>query len=916
MRRMSIVLMVIAGIALGTGSCATIKELKMTAEGKAFYVATDGRDDHPGTKERPFATLQRARDEVRKQKQAGTLKEGISVIVRRGTYCLPETLQLGPEDSGTTYQAYEGEKAVLMGAKQVTGFVVHKGQVLKADVGAQGLKGKYFRQLFFDGKRMHLARYPNYDPKNPYGGGWAFADGTPSSMYQDIPEEDKRTLHYKKEDARQWSKPEEGEVFVFPRYNWWNNIVRIASTDPDKRTLTLAGDASYSIRPGDRYYVRNIFEELDSPGEWFLDAPDVGGTETWTLYFWPPTSGAPPTALEGKAVYAPIMRTIIEIGPGSANITIRGFVIEGCEGTAITLNGANDCLIAGNTIRNVGDYNGSGAGVDGGNRNGVVGNDIYEVGRNGISLSGGDRPTLTPAGNYAENNYIHHVGVFYKQGVGISMTGCGLRASHNLVHDGPRMGIMFSGNNLLIEYNEIRHVNLETEDTGAVYTGGRDWIGSRGTVIRYNYFHDILGFGKKDGKWISPYFAWGVYLDDNAGGVDVIGNIVVRATRAGLHLHNGRDNLIENNVFADNGPQQAEYSGWTDTHRYWTTHLESMIKGYESVVNQPAWKNMRNMHTHPTKAVLPDRTIMSGNVLQRNIFYYRDPKAKLFSFRTVSFEHNKSDYNLVYNFGHPIQTGQFKVKQVLGPNLVANPSYEEGEAGELPKDWRWQIRPGGNATAGVDPNVRCDGKQSLRLDWATATDDKGRTTHPEVVSSDMPAKLGQAYRITGRIKAEKPGTRVSFGVQSYVANVYFWSKQTQAMLATEWKECEVIAKFPAPTDANYKPEMKAMCIRIDHLGEGGAVWVDDVCVKEAVAMDEWESWQSLGQDQHSIVADPMFANPDRDDYRLKPESPAFKLGFKPIPVEEIGPYASPLRASWPIVEAEGAREKPLTIEGQ
>ena len=83
----------------------------------------------------------------------------------------------------------------------------------------------------------------------------------------------------------------------------------------------------------------------------------------------------------------------------------------------------------------------------------------------------------------------------------------------------------------MIEYNHIRHVDLETEDTGAVYTGGRDWISSRGTVIRYNYFHDILGYGQENGRWVSPHFAWGVYLDDNTGGVDVIGNIVARCLR-------------------------------------------------------------------------------------------------------------------------------------------------------------------------------------------------------------------------------------------------------------------------------------------------------------------------------------------------------------------------------------------------
>ena len=79
--------------------------------------------------------------------------------------------------------------------------------------------------------------------------------------------------------------------------------------------------------------------------------------------------------------------------------------------------------------------------------------------------------------------------------------------------------------------------------------------------------------------------------------------------------------------------------------------------------------------------------------------------------------------------------------------------------------------------------------------------------------------------------------------------------------------------------------------------------------------DRWPKWwQAQGQDRHSLVADPLFVDADKDDYRLRPESPALKLGFKPIPVEKIGPYADPLRASWPIVEAEGAREKPLVSE--
>ncbi len=707
--------------------------LSLPAVAADFFVAPDGDDKFSGTlpavnagkSDGPFKTLQHARDHLRK-----IGPKGHTVFIRAGVYELPAGMQLGPEDSGATWRNYQSETPVLIGGRRISSFVPHQGKILKADLAAAGLKNPAFKQLIFAGSRQHLARYPNFDEKNPYGGGWAYVDGKVINIYQEVPGENKHTLIYKPADARTWAHPDEVEVFVFPRYNWWNNIERIKSIDPATRTITLARDCSYAIRPADRYYFQNAFEELDAPGEWYLDK------RTSTLYFWPPV---PPVS--SPAVFVPTTRTILQIGSGATDLTIRGLTFECSEGTAITLQRTTNCTIAACTIRNVGDYNGSGVSVSAGTNNRVVGCDISFVGSHGVSLSGGDRPTLTAANNIADNNYIHHVGVFYKQGVGIALNGVGNIASHNLIHDTPRMGIMFSGNNLVLEYNEIRHANLETEDTGAVYTGGRDWISSRGTVIRYNYFHDILGYGREGEKWVSPYFAWGVYLDDNTGGVDVIGNIVVRAHRAGLHLHNGRDNVIENNIFVDSAKQQFEYSGWTTSHKYWASHFDSMVKGYESVAGQPAWKNMRHMDLHPKDAPLPDKTIMAGNVFQRNIVSYRDPKARLFRGGNVNFEHNTFDYNVYFHHGQPLLVGALK----------------KGETG-----------------------------------------------------------------------------------------------------------------------------------------------------------DDFAAWQKLGRDVHSVVGDPMFVDAEKDDYRLKPDSPALKLGFKPIPVEKIGPYKDELRATWPIKQAEGARERPLS----
>ena len=703
-----------------------------------LHVSPAGRDTwsggpaapHPAGNDGPFASLERARDEIRRRRAAGATAEPFTVHVHAGRYALPRPLQLDARDSGTAtapveWRGYRDERPLILGGRPISGFVVHEGKILRADVGAQGFKGVNFRMLLCDGRQQILARYPNYDPQNPYGGGWAYVDGKYVPMYSEVPGEDKRTFRYAAADDRPWARPTEAEVLIFPRYNWWNNLVRLASLDRASRTLRLAADCSYAIRPGDRYYVRNLREELDAPGEWYLDRT------TATLYFWPP-AGA-----DLATVFAPTLRTLLEFGPGTAHVAFRGFVFEGCEGTAITLKDTTACRIVASTIRNVGDYQGSGVDIIGGTGNGVVGCDLHHLGRHAISLAGGDQQTLTAAGNFAENNYIHHPGVLYKQGVGVSLHGVGQRAAHNLIHDCPRFAIQFMGNNHLIEFNHVRHVNLETADTGAIYTGGRDWLGARGSVIRHNYFHDMLGFGYEKGKWVSPHFAWGIYLDDNTGGVTVYGNIVARAVRGLIHLHNGRDNTIENNIFIGGTQQQIQLSGWTDKHRYWSSHLPTMIKGYESVAQQPAWRALPHMDLHPRDAVLPDHTIMAGNTFARNIVYWHAPAASYVAARNFSFTHNSIDRNLLWAAGQPLRTGQ---------------------------------------------------------------------------------KM---------------------------------------------------------TDLN-----------------------------------EWAAWQATGMDRHSVIADPRFVDPAQDDYRLQPDSPAFALGFQAIPVEKIGPYAGPDRASWPIIEAEGAREKP------
>jgi hypothetical protein len=566
--------------------------------------------------------------------------------------------------------------------------------------------------------------------------------------------------------------------------------------------------------------------------------------------------------------------------------------------------------VIGCTVRNVGDFSGTGISVNGAD-NGIVGCDVSFTGSSGISLGGGDRPTLTAAGNFADNCYIHHVGVFYKQGVGVALSGVGQRISHCLIHDTPRFGIQFTGNNHVLEFNHLRHLALETEDVGATYCGGRDWISPRGSIIRYNFIHDVLGYGW-NGKWTSPYFAWGIYLDDNSGGVDVIGNIVARCGRSLIHGHSARDCRVENNIFIEGGLRQWEFNGWTTKSRFWETTLPQMEKGYESVAHLPAWKGMRGMEVPPAQIPDSEGRVMSGDVFTRNIIAWKNPEAKALNVVAFNPERNQFDRNLYWHDGLPLKTGQHRAGKVIGENLAPNSGFNDGEPGKLPKDWQWQIRPRGGVAALAEEH----GQRVLRVD-AAFDHEKKRDNFPIVVSREIELKPGASYRLRGRLRCDQDNGKAALMVQFYLPPKdgqpgHFWaSSPSDAKVTKDWQDFEFAFSVPAKGEKGWHEKMRLFRVRLDWPAEKGALFADDITIEETEALDEWQSWQAFG-DQHSVIADPKFLAPEKDDYRLAPDSPAWALGFQAIPVEKIGPYASPDRASWPIVEAEGAREKGLT----
>lgn len=827
----------------------------------------------------PVTSLQGARDAIREQRKAGTTGHA-TISFEAGTYEQGNSVAFDGVDSDLTIKAAPGAKVTLVGAKKISDFRPYQGAILKADVSQIIAKGAKYRQLLFDGVRLPLARYPNVDASDLLYGGWAFVDEIPKAAVEG--HQWKSEFYVNAKDVRHWEHPEDVELDIFAQYGWWNFIQPVKALDDATHKVTLAKPCSYDLHPHNRYHFQNALEELDAPGEWFLDP------RTHILYVWPEDD------VSKHEVRLVTLDSFLKLNPGTRGVSIERLTFTGCNGTAVIMANTKQCRVAACTFVTVGDFSGSAVSINGGFDNLAQGNDISFVGSTGISLSGGDRPTLTACNNVADNNHIHHIGVFNKNACGVGANGVGIIISHNLIHDGPRMGVQMGGNNITVEYNHMHHLVLETQDGGAVYTGGRDWIASRGSKWQYNRIHDIIGCGQEAGGLKHPWFTFGLYPDDNTGGVDIIGNLVYRIAHTPIHMHNSRDCVVENNVFAFGGHFQFDMHGWTKDQHYWIDHGPTMIKGYESVVNQPAWQSMRGMETHPKDAFHDDGTMMSGDIVRRNIMYSDEAGVKYGDLRNVSSKWNTIDQNLAWNGSHPVVTGVNKVGPDKGPALLVE-DFSGAKNGSTPKGWGFNSKP--------NNNVKCVAQDGvLVVDAATSADPKNN--HTTFHGPDIPMKPGAAFRVRLRAKSSGAAGKITLALAAFKNGAGYWQTgATNVNLTQEWREFEATGRMPLENDKNWKPWMTAFWLRVDCRDEQGQVFIDDVSVREAEPLNEWSAWQAEGWDKNGIVADPLFVDVEHDDFRLKPQSPAItKLGFKPLPIEQMGLYKDEQRASWPVQE--------------
>ncbi|MGL4593539.1 MAG: right-handed parallel beta-helix repeat-containing protein, partial [Thermoguttaceae bacterium] len=340
-----------------------------------------------------------------------------------------------------------------------------------------------------------------------------------------------------------WSDEPEVWMNGYWFWDWANQRHKVASIDSETKMIRLEPPFhSYGYRVGQWFYAYNMLSELDAPGEFYIDR------NKGILYF------IPPDGEQDAPLLLTMIPTIIRLVDAS-NIMIAGFVFDGCRQTAIDIQNGQDDLVADCEIRNVG---GSGITASG-LRHWIFGNDLSKLGRGGISITAGDRKTLTSGESAVVNNRIRDYGRVQRMyAAGIGCYGVGNFIANNEITDAPHCAILFGGNEHLFEGNEIARVCQESNDAGAIYAG-RDWT-MRGNMVRNNHLYDITGFENRG--------CIGVYLDDMFASCDIVGNLFENVTRAAF-IGGGRDNSIVGNIFIDCKPAlhiDARALGWCRDH--------------------------------------------------------------------------------------------------------------------------------------------------------------------------------------------------------------------------------------------------------------------------------------------------------------------------------------------------------------
>ncbi|MEI8139936.1 MAG: right-handed parallel beta-helix repeat-containing protein [bacterium] len=523
----------------------------------------------------PLATLAGARDAIRRLKhRPGGLSQPVTVHVAAGVYELVETLRFTPEDCGTAecpirFVAAAGAAPVISGGRRITGWRETQHNGLRCWVAElpDVVTGKW------NFTRLYVNDTPRQRPRLPKTGFHRFTGlaGCEDSGFKWGHGPDR--ANFAPGEIRLWHNWQDAEIISYQL--WFDTHHRIKAIDEATGTVHFLANSLGSLKDerGEfaRYFVENVFEALDTPGEWYLDR--VAGR----LHYLPLAE----ESLATTTVYAPQLEEIVRI-QGEANRRVMHLHFENltfahqhwelpsdCTGYiqaafgvpgAIILEGAEACIFYGCTIAHV---NGYGLEVLAGSTENVIAACVvHDTGAGGVKVGHEQySPHEAAVGKPMTGEYppiattvvdctIRDCGHIFPSAIGIWVGNSGWnRLIHNRIFNCDYTGIScgwiwgYAPSRTVcnrIEYNHIHHINHREilSDNGGIYTLGQQ----PGTVLRGNVIHDISCYG---------YGAWGIYPDEGSSEMRVEQNLVCGTKKAAYSTHYGRDNLVQNNIFAN-----------------------------------------------------------------------------------------------------------------------------------------------------------------------------------------------------------------------------------------------------------------------------------------------------------------------------------------------------------------------------
>lgn len=641
-----------------------------------IFVALDGNDSNSGTEKEPLATLTAARDMIRELKNQNKLASGGAVVyIREGEYSFQEGLKLTKEDSGTkeapiVYRNYPGEEVKFVGGanipvdkftkvtdESVLERIVDKNarsRIVCVDMFALGYTSlpelpwpgsySYYKpmpqitgktspeawapELIIDGTAMTVARYPNEDylyiesviEPGAETRFWNYDETSENYVKPEDRIPTPFTITVDDNRVAKWSDAKDALMYGSFKFSWASQTVPLASVNASNNSITSKYPSLYSVIPKQYFYVYNLLEEIDIPGEYFVDRNEG------KLYLYPPVNGL------NNVMYTTLDTYMFDLLETSY-VTIKGIDMSYMRCGAVKMKDTTGCEVEDCEIS----YSSKIAISVNGIENKVYDCYLHDV-AGGIGVSGGDFETLTKSMNVIENNEIERADRLSKTySPGITFEGVGHYILHNKLHEADHDLMQFSGNEHTIAYNEIYDGCLHTDDMGAVYAG-RD-LTNRGNQIIHNYIHDI------GDKSAGTQGVQGVFLDDFWSAALIKGNVFENITGGAVKFA-GSYNEVSNNLFIN-----CEKTAGLLNRSFTYGNSDYISQLVDPLKEKPYIYNDIWLEKYPTIANVVDENgnpDVNSHITARNNVLYNTPAFKISSeiAETVTTENNieyKSD---------------------------------------------------------------------------------------------------------------------------------------------------------------------------------------------------------------------------------------------------------------------------------